>query len=77
MTTEELRAAMRELNAFAETPCKDVKKSALGLCLAKLSAAADDDDCRVPAEVFAELTEDQRKVAVAGLVMLTQMALVG
>jgi hypothetical protein len=72
--TDELKAALRDLTALMETNRREVKGSALALCLARLSAVIEDDDAPVPPEAFAELNADGRKLALAGLMLLVNQA---
>lgn len=75
MTSDELREAFRETARLLGMATRDVKRGDLGICLAKLTAAVEDDDLEVPAELFAELPPTGRKMALGGMVLLLGQAM--
>lgn len=74
MIQSELIATARELNALFDKTRAELKSSQIALCLAKLTVAIEDDDLTIGASFFAELSPEARKLALAGLVLLSNQA---
>lgn len=74
MTTAELKDTLARLTDLMNKPKGEVKRSALALCCAQIVCAVEDENLEIPAEAFAVLGPDERKLALTGMVWLVNQA---
>jgi hypothetical protein len=74
MNIDELESQLRDLSALLDLPSGKVKPGKLNLCLAYISAVAEDDEADVPAKTFEAMSPQCRRLALGGLVALIAAA---
>lgn len=63
----DLMEAIRELNGLMDRPASKIEGPQLAMAMFHIGIALQDDDMEIPAEIFAEMTQPLRKMALAGL----------